>query len=59
MDPANIRKFFLVALGLTYIVLGIFMFANNIVPYSPWGEILYAVFVIYGAWRVYRAVKKS
>ncbi len=59
MDPEKIRRFFLVALGLTYIGLGIFMFVYKIVPYSPWGEILYALFVVYGAWRVYRAMKKN
>lgn len=59
MDPDKIRRYFLVALGLTYMVLGIFMFINKIVPYSPWGEILYILFVVYGAWRVYRAVNKN
>ncbi len=59
MDPEKIRKYFLVILGLTYIVLGIFMFLKNIIPYSPWGEILYALFVVYGSWRVIRALKKS
>ncbi len=59
MDPEKIKRFFLVALGLTYIGLGIFMFVKNIIPYSPWGEILYILFVVYGAWRVYRALKKT
>ncbi len=59
MNPDKIRMLFLVALGVTYMGLGIFMFVKNVIPYSPWGEILYAAFVIYGAWRIYRALKKS
>ncbi len=59
MDAEAIRRLFLLILGLTYIGLGIFMFIKKVIPLSPWGEILSAAFVLYGAFRVYRALMKK
>jgi hypothetical protein len=35
------------------------MFIKKVIPLSPWGEILSAAFVLYGAFRVYRALMKK
>jgi hypothetical protein len=59
MDADKIRKIFLLVLGLTYIGLGIFMYIKQVVPISPWGEILSIAFVLYGSWRVFRALAKK
>jgi len=56
MDAEKIRQIFLLVLGLTYMGLGIFMLVKKVIPSSPWGEILCLMFVLYGAWRAYRAV---
>jgi hypothetical protein len=59
MDADVIRRLFLLILGLAYVGLGIFMFIRKIIPLSPWGEILAAAFVLYGCFRVYRALMKK
>jgi hypothetical protein len=59
MDADTIRRFFLLLLGLTYIGLGVFMFFKKVIPISPWGEILSVAFILYGAFRVYRAMTKK
>ncbi len=59
MDAETIRRLFLLILGLTYIGLGIFMFIKKVIPLSPWGEILSLAFVLYGSFRVYRALMKK
>jgi len=58
MDAEKIRQAFLLLLGLTYIGVGVFIFLKKAIPYSPWGEILSVMFVLYGSWRSYRALKK-
>ena len=58
MDAEKIRQAFLLLLGLTYIGVGVFIFLKKAIPYSPWGEILSVLFVLYGSWRSYRALKK-
>jgi hypothetical protein len=58
MDADKIRQAFLLVLGLTYIGVGLFIFIKKAIPYSPWGEILSLMFVLYGSWRAYRALKK-
>jgi hypothetical protein len=59
MDADKIRRLFLLLLGVTYIGLGIFIFIKKVIPVSPWGEILSLVFVLYGSYRVYRALKQD
>jgi hypothetical protein len=59
MDADTIRRLFLLLLGLTYIGLGIFMLIKNIIPSSPWDEVLSVAFVLYGAFRTYRAWTKK
>ena len=59
MDADKIRRLFLLLLGVTYIGLGIFIFIKKVIPVSPWGEILSLVFVLYGFYRVYRALKQD
>jgi hypothetical protein len=59
MDADKIRQFFLLLLGLTYIAVGVFIFVKRAIPFSPWGEILSLLFVLYGSWRSYRALKKK
>jgi hypothetical protein len=59
MDADKIRQAFLLVLGLTYIGVGVFIFIKKAIPYSPWGEILALLFVLYGSWRSYRALKKK
>lgn len=59
MDADTIRRLFLLLLGLTYIGLGIFMFVRNIIPSSQWDEVLSVAFVLYGAFRTYRAWTKK
>ena len=55
--PKTIRQLFLLLLGLTYIGVGIFIFIKKVIPVSPWGEILALVFVLYGSFRAYRALR--
>ena len=57
MDAVAIKRIFLLLLGLTYIGMGIFMFVKHLIPFSPWGEILCLMFVLYGSFRAYRAWK--
>ncbi len=59
MNADSIRRFFLLLLGVTYIGLGIFMLFKKIIPLSPWGEVLSVAFVLYGSFRVYRALLKK
>jgi hypothetical protein len=59
MEADKIRRLFLLLLGVTYIGLGIFIFIKKVIPVSPWGEILSLVFVLYGSYRVYRALKQD
>ena len=59
MDADKIRRLFLLLLGVTYIGLGIFIFIKKVIPVSPWGEILSLVFVLYGSYRVYRALNQD
>lgn len=59
MDAGSIKRLFMILLGLTYIGLGVFMFVKQVIPYSPWGNILCAMFVLYGSWRAYRAWKMN
>ncbi len=59
MDADKIRRLFLLLLGVTYIGLGFFIFIKKVIPVSPWGEILSLVFVLYGSYRVYRALKQD
>jgi len=56
MEGSRIRQIFILLLGLTYMAMGVFIFIRKVVPYSPWGELLSLLFVVYGAWRCYRAV---
>jgi len=58
MNGSTIRQVFLLLLGLTYIVLGVYIFLKKIID-SPWSEILALLFVIYGSWRSYRALMKK
>lgn len=58
MDGSTIRQVFLLALGVTYIGLGVFIFFKKIVA-SPWSEILALLFIAYGSWRSYRALMKK
>lgn len=55
MNAGTLRQVFLLLLGLAYIVLGVFIFLKKIVG-SPWSEILALLFIVYGAWRSYRAL---
>jgi len=57
MDADKIRQLFLLLLGATYIGVGIFILIKKVIPVSPWGEILSLVFVLYGSFRIYRALK--
>lgn len=57
MDADKIRQLFLLLLGATYIGVGIFILIKKVIPVSPWGEILALVFVLYGSFRIYRALK--
>lgn len=59
MSAEKIRRLFLLLLGVTYIGLGIFIFIKKVIPVSPWGEILSLVFVLYGSYRMYRALKQD
>ncbi len=58
MNAGSIRQVFLLILGLTYIGFGVYIFIKKIIG-SPWSEVLGVVFVIYGAWRTFRAVKNN
>ncbi len=51
-----IRRLFYLILGLTYIVAGIYIFMQKILP-APWGTVLLITFLLYGSWRMYRAFK--
>lgn len=53
-----IRKTFLLLIGLTYIGLGIYLYIRKIID-SPWSEILAFLFIAYGVWRGYRALKNN
>jgi F0F1-type ATP synthase assembly protein I len=59
MDADKIRQLFLLLLGATYIGVGIFILIKKVIPVSPWGEILSLVFILYGSFRVYRALKQN
>jgi hypothetical protein len=59
MNAGNIRQVLFLLLGLTYIGVGIFIFIKKAIPYSPWGEILSIMFILYGSWRAYRALKRK
>lgn len=58
MNGSTIRQVFLLLVGLIYIVLGVYIFLKKVID-SPWSEILALLFVIYGAWRSYRALMKK
>jgi hypothetical protein len=53
----SIRKGFLLLLGVCYVALGIFLFFRKVIGLFPWDQILAGLFVIYGSWRMYRAIK--
>jgi hypothetical protein len=52
------RKVFGAALGIVYIGMGIFGYLR-LIQESPWKEFFLILFVVYGAWRLYRALKQS
>jgi len=52
----RLRQFFLVALGVTYMGMGIFIYRSDVIPVKPWGTVLAILFVAYGAWRAYRGL---
>lgn len=54
MGGIRFRQVFLVALGLTYIGMGVFIYLSDVIPTPPWGTVLAVLFIGYGAWRVYR-----
>ncbi len=56
--PNEIKSYFLILLGLLYIILGLYIFTTrkNLTE-SPWGELLSLLFILYGAWRIYRAFR--
>ncbi len=56
MDGTRIRQVFLVALGLTYIGMGVFIYLSEVIPTPPWGTVLAVLFIGYGVWRTYRGV---
>ena len=58
MNAGTIRQIFLLVLGLTYIVLGVYIFLKKVIA-TPWSEILALLFVVYGIWRTYRAITKK
>jgi hypothetical protein len=58
MDGGAIRQVFLFLLGLTYIIIGVYIFWRKVIS-SPWSEILAVAFVAYGSWRVYRSFMKK
>ncbi|MFZ1379853.1 MAG: hypothetical protein WAS56_09320 [Saprospiraceae bacterium] len=49
------RPFFIL-LSLVYIGIGIFIFVKKMIP-GMWNEVLAVVFVAYGVFRFYRAMK--
>jgi hypothetical protein len=59
MDADKIRQAFFLLIGLIYIGVGVFIFVKKAIPYSPWGEILSLMFVLYGSWRAFRTLKKK
>lgn len=56
MKANPIRKMFLLLIGLTYIGLGVYIYMRNFID-TPWSEILAVLFIAYGGWRGYRALK--
>ncbi len=55
--PDSLRKGFLLLLGISYVGLGIFLFYRKVLDLFPWDQLLAGLFVLYGCWRVYRAIK--
>lgn len=56
MDAIAIRRIFLLVLGLTYLIAGVYIYIRKMLP-APWGMVLLIVFTVYGCWRMYRAFK--
>lgn len=50
------RYLFRAILGLTYVGIGIYIFTRRDMAQFPWAEILSALFVVYGIWRVIRSI---
>jgi hypothetical protein len=48
------KKLFGYLLGAVYIIMGIFGYLK-LIPESPYKEMFLVLFVVYGAWRLYRA----
>lgn len=59
MNPNRIRQLFLLLLGLTYIGMGCFIYLADVIPSPPWGLVLGVMFVAYGSWRSYRAIRMN
>lgn len=57
INPGRIRVWALILLGIVYISVGIYIFiVRSNVTSSPWGELMSAVFILYGVWRIYRSI---
>jgi hypothetical protein len=53
MTDNPVNRVFRLILGLTYIVMGVFLYIKQVVP-APWGLVLGIAFAVYGSWRIYR-----
>jgi len=56
MNSVSVRQIFLLLFGLTYIGFGMYIFLKKVIG-SPGSEILGFLFVVYGTWRSFRAIK--
>ncbi|MEO6189051.1 MAG: C4-dicarboxylate ABC transporter [Saprospiraceae bacterium] len=55
----DIRRIFLSILALAYIGLGIFLLFRKIIESTAYNYALASLFLIYGSWRLYRALKNN
>lgn len=53
----TIRKIFYVLLGLSYIVLGLFVWIKQLVGRYPFDHIFSIACIAYGIWRIYRGIQ--
>jgi hypothetical protein len=54
MNANPVNRVFRLVLGLTYVLLGVFIYIKKVIP-EPWDLLLSLAFILYGSWRIYRA----
>jgi hypothetical protein len=51
-----LRKIFFYLLGISYVILGIFVYLKKVLP-APWDLVFGIACVVYGIWRIYRGTQ--